>query len=137
MKIAAALLGILLLAGCAGNKSVLQGGNSIFTEIRNPISTADQAAVEAAYGTVLAAAVNYKRLPLCRPRQAGGGFTTLCSERSILLQLQAADRKAYAAIVSLRNFRRNYPNINAVSALDAARNAVRDFQNVAFLNGVK
>lgn len=124
------------VAGCAGGSvSVLQGGSNPFVQVANPITTADAAAVEAAYGTVLAAAVNYKRLPLCKPGKTE--LEGLCSRRDVIVQLQAADRKAYAAIASLRNFRKNYPNISAVSALDAARNAVRDFQNVSFINGVK
>jgi len=124
------------VAGCAGGTtSVFQGGSNPFVQVANPIKTADAAAVEAAYGTVLAAAVNYKRLPLCQKGKTE--LDGLCARRDVVLQLQAADRKAYAAIVALRNFRKNYPDISAVSALEAARNAVRDFQNVAYIAGVK
>lgn len=112
----------LSLAGCANLPNP-------FASITNPFSTPTLATVEAAYGTALSIAVGYhdacsQRLipPSCRP---------------IVQTLQTYGLKAQAAIVSARNFVKNYPTINAASAISAAQAAVSDFQNAEASNGVK
>ncbi len=123
----------LSLGGCARlNESILQGGLSPTATIQNPAGKKELAVVEAAYGTALVIAVNYRRYcyrtatptPVCKDR------------RKVVLAMQAADRNAHGAIVAARRFVRENPTLNAFSAIAAAKAAVADFQSIANANKV-
>lgn len=134
IRILAVALVAFGLAGCAG-KSVLQGGTSIFAPIQNPLRTADQAKVEAAYITLATPVAAYMELPTCRTGTVES-FTNICGRYSVKVELQRANRKAFAALTVLRNFRARNPTLSGVSLLEAARQAMIEFQTVAYLNKV-
>lgn len=103
----------LALAGCAS--------------VNNPISLTTQYDIEAGYLTAENIAVVYMALPLCKT----GTTATLavpCARRSVVVKIQAAGRKAQAAVIALRNFVKNNPTLNPVSAINAAQSALADFQ---------
>lgn len=135
MRLIVTLALALLVAGC-GTKSVFQGGTSLTAPIAVPAGPESLATVESTYGAVLAAAVNYRRLGLCRSGQTES-MANVCARRDVVVALQNADRKAHAAVVAARNFVRNNPTISAVGAVGAAMQAVTDFQTVAATYGVK
>jgi len=130
------LLVALALAGCASDKSVLQGGTSLTATVQNPVGRKELAVVENAYGLALVAAVNYRRLGICKTGTVES-FGNPCARRDVVLQLQAADRKARSALIPARRFVRNNPTLNAFSAIAAAQAAVADFQTVLSTNGVR
>ena len=80
-----------------------------------------------AYDTAfLPAAVNYRRLPLC----ADGTHFTLavqCSEKSVVIKLQKADKTAVKALDDAEAFVRSHPGTNASApVLEAATFAVSE-----------
>lgn len=137
LLVAALAIGI---SGCAAldrqGKSVLVGGTSITAEIDNPITTDQLAAVEATYNITLVGVNAYFDLRQCRRNEAAT-ITNLCARAAVKRELQAANRKAYAALTTLRNFVANNRKLNASSAFAAAQQAVNDFKAIAFINGVK
>jgi hypothetical protein len=135
-RIIALALSAFLLAGCAGaDKSVLQGGSNIFTQVKNPLTTADQAKLEAAYIALATPAAAFMELPTCR-KGTEPSVTNICGPYAAKVKVQSANRKAYAALVTLRNFKARNPTLSGVSLLDAARKAMMDFQTTAYLNKV-
>lgn len=121
----------LFAAGC-GNTSILKGGTSFTATIENPAGKKELAAVEAAYGTALVIAVNYRRF--CYKTATP---SSLCKDRrKVVLAMQDADRKAHAAIVAARRFVRENPTLSAISVIGAAKEAVADFQSIANANKV-
>lgn len=121
----------LLASGCSG-KSFLQGGSSLTATIQNPAGKKELAAVEAAYGTALVIAVNYRRF--CYKTATP---SSVCKDRrKVVLAMQEADRNAHGAIVAARRFVRDNPTISAFSAIAAAKAAVADFQSIANANKV-
>lgn len=134
-RVIALVLAGFLLAGCAGGKSILQGGSNIFTPVQNPLRTADQAKLEAAYITLATPVAAYMELPTCR-RGTVESITNICGRYGVKVDLQNANRKAYAALTVLRNFRARNPTLSGVSLLEAARQAMIEFQTVAYLNKV-
>lgn len=109
-----ALVAALLVGGCAGGgTSILQGGSSITASVKNPVGKRELAVVELSYQGAAKAFV------ACRK--------TKCTSKENLRKYQAADRKAYAAIVAARPAVRNNPNVSGLSAVIAARQAVADF----------
>lgn len=117
----------LALAGC-GSTSVFKAGTSVTATVQNPVGKKEMAAAWNAYGLVLTGARAYKRA--CVEK------TIPQSCRAVVVQLQAYDRNAYAALVTAHNFVRDNPNISALSAIGAARAALTDFQTYATTNGV-
>lgn len=91
--------------------------------IPNPISTTSLATIESAYGVALAGAVAYRNRPRCTT-SALESVSNLCARRSIVLKLQAADRKAQVALGKATIFIKNNPTLDASSLLQAAQGAV-------------
>jgi hypothetical protein len=103
--------------------------------VQNPINYNDMAVVYSAYGTVLAVANAYRSLPLCRTGMPPT-MTNICARRSVVVQLQAADRRAVLAINSAQAFINNNPTLGAGTMIAAANSAVITFQQVEALNGI-
>jgi hypothetical protein len=125
----------LAVAGCSGD-SVFRGGTSITASVTTPVGKRELALVENTYAIAITTAIRYRDLGICKP----GTVETLarpCARRDVLIVLQGYDRKAHAAIVTARNFIRDNPTISAVSAVNAARAAVSDFQTALSNSGAK
>ena len=114
------LLPFLLALGLMGCTTV--------ASINNPISTPTLAAVESSYGAALSVAVGYR--DACAQRL----IPSSC--RPIVAQLQTYGRQAQGAVVAARNFVRNNPTIDPVSAVLAAQAAVSDFKEAQTRLGV-
>lgn len=110
----------LALSGC-GTTSILKGGSSLTATIANPVGINQLYDIENAYGVVLAVAVNYKRLCVAK--------TIASSCRGVVVRMQGYKKTADAALVALRGFVNKNDQISAVSALEAAKQAVLAFQN--------
>lgn len=115
MKKIGVLLITLLLSACVS--------------VNNPLTANRFAAVEAAYGVVLSAAVAY------RNSCARGALPRSC--RPITVELQKAGSVAQQRVVSLRAFVRENPTLDAGSLLQAAESAVDAFHQVALVYGVR
>lgn len=120
----AAVLSTVALAGC----------QTIPTAINNPLTISNLAPAEATYGIAQAAAAQYvqryrdgKRCTTAAPASA----TNLCSARSVVLKLQAADRKAMAAIHYANAFIVQHPTIDPSAVIQAATDAVSAFYSLA------
>jgi hypothetical protein len=125
MKIIAVCLLALSLTACAG----------IPSPIVNPVTTTSLYDVEAVYGTTLVGAVAYRNLPLCKKSNPFSA-SNICAYRSIIVKMQAADRKAQIAIVAGRKFITQNPTIDATSVINIAANAVATFQSIVNENRV-
>ena len=108
---------------------------SACASIQNPVSRNQLYGIEAAYGVALSAAVGYRNLPLCH-RGESPTLYNICAQRSVILALQAADRKAEVAIAEANDFVRNYPTLNAAQAIQAASNAVAAFNQIESANNI-
>lgn len=136
-RIAAAIaLVALSLGGCAGGDLAgkLKAITAIATlDVKNPVSTTTIASVESAYGIALAAAVayreNYDAGNRCTKTRLESA-TNLCSRRSIVEGLRAADDKATAAIDAAKDYIARNPTLNARSLIDAAQTAVGAYRNL-------
>lgn len=114
----------LALAGCA--------------TIQNPLNITRLAQVESTYGIALSAANAYRTLyqvNRCKKGQLEA-YNNVCARRSVVLQLQAADRKAKIALDAARAFVVNNPTVDAGSLIAAAQLAVDAFQKIEADNGV-
>jgi hypothetical protein len=131
---AAAALIALSLGGCAGFSQKLAAITNIATlDIKNPVSQADIASVESAYGIALAAAVAYRERYDAGHRCTRTNLespTNLCARRSVVVKLQAAELKAQDEIQRAKDFIARNPNVNAGSLIDAAQTAVAAFRNI-------
>lgn len=107
--------------------------------IQNPLNVTKLAQIESAYGIALAAAVGYyelykvNRCTVLRPESP----TNFCARRSVVVKLQAADRKAFIAMHAARVFVHNNPNLDASSYISAASLAIGAMRQVEELNGVR
>lgn len=102
-------------------------------------SQSPQSIVYAARGsydaTVLAPAANYAKLPRC----AAGSPATLaapCSDTAVVAQLQKADAAAKIALDAAESQVRNFPTIDATSAIAAAQNAIAAASQILVLYSV-
>ncbi len=110
----------LSLAGCASLPTV---------RVQNAVTLNTMLGVEGAYGSALTAARTYKALPLCLTGTRATP-TNPCAQRSIVARLQAADRRAVAAIHQANSFIKNYPTVDASNVISAASAAVTSMQSV-------
>lgn len=131
----------LLLAGCAGgmislsgDRSILVGGTSLSAKV-DPIDNNTMARVEVAYGFAVRAALSYRRLARCA---AGQSFTLArpCSDRSVIVVLQDANRKARVALLAARSVHAS-GGISAFDAIRLAREAVSAFQVTLSQSGIQ
>ena len=103
--------------------------------IQNPINNNDLAVVYSAYGATLAVANAYRSLPLCRTGTVFSA-TNICARRSVIVQLQKADKQARIAISVAQNFINNNPTLSAASLVGVANASVAAFQQIEIVNGV-
>jgi len=136
----------LTLAGCASGNifdvfnpnatSVLRGGPSIVAKTENPVSRNDIAAITLTYNGLVAVVNAYYARPICAPG-VRATWDNFCSEPAARRELAKYRRKAWGAILTARNFRKNNPTISAVGLVRAAGDAVADLKAVATINGLK
>jgi hypothetical protein len=85
--------------------------------------------IENAYGIAVNAANAYKALPLCRTGSVPGA-ANVCAKRSVIVNLQAAMRKARLAVNNLVGFQKAYPSVDITNTLSAAQSALIGVQQV-------
>jgi len=126
------LLIALSTSGCAtpfGTRLVetLAAGATLVTVgVANPITTQQIYNLEAAYGVALAGAVAYRERPRCT-KTALESISNFCARRSIVVKLQAADRKAQFALNRLKIFVADNPTLDASDLFNIATEAVSTF----------
>ena len=123
----AVLFVALALGGCANGK--LFGVIPVGTTIANPISATRFATIESTYGVALAAAKNYRDLYTTNrcTRTHPESLTNICARRSVVVQMQNADKQAQVALSQAQSFQAANPTLDATSFLDAAERAVNAF----------
>lgn len=125
------LLSSLAVGGCATLDKV---ATAVTTTITNPVDNVDLYRVKNVYAASLTVANGYRSY--CYAREyavlmADPVAKPLCrSRRSVVRAMQAADRKAFAAIKTADTFIANNPTLNATSVLGAAWTAVTQFQSL-------
>lgn len=97
--------------------------------VPNPLTQNELATAESGYGVLLAGAVAYKHLPLCKTGTSIS-LTNVCARRSVIVKLQQADRAVQAALVAARS-----PTVNAAAML-ALQAALAQFQQIEVANGI-
>lgn len=85
--------------------------------------------IENAYGIAVNAANAYKALPLCRTSSVPDA-ANVCARRSVIVNLQAAMRKARLAVNNLVGFQKAYPSVDITNTLSAAQSALIGVQQV-------
>jgi len=125
---AALMIASLLLGGCAKTLPSIN--------LSNTVTLNTMASIEASYGIALSGERAYKSLPLCKTGTTAT-VTNPCAKRSIIITLQAADRKAIAAIDRANTFIKTYPTVDATNVLSAASTAVGDLKSLLATNGVQ
>jgi hypothetical protein len=114
---ALALTAAAALAGCASfNINTATSRNTLY-------------GITNAYGVLLSGANAYKSLPLCKTGTQPS-LTNICAKRSLIVQIQAADKKAIAAINDADNFIKAYPTVDATNVIQAAQTALINYQAV-------
>ncbi|MBY0382560.1 MAG: hypothetical protein K2W78_11635 [Xanthobacteraceae bacterium] len=117
----AALAGALLLAGCQTTLPSLNLGTAVTL---NTIY-----GIENAYGVAVNAANAYKALPLCSTGTVPSA-NNICAKRSVIVNLQAAIRRAQVAVNNAIVFQRTYPTVDVTNVIGAARSALLDVQQI-------
>lgn len=97
--------------------------------ITNPIGRVQLAGLESAVGTAVATFNGYKRL--C------GDRVLPPSCRTAVIAVQDQLPRVQGALNAARGFVRDYPTLNAATAIGAAQSALSDFQAVQAKYGVK
>lgn len=126
-KLFAVIILAFCLTGCA-DKSVFQGGTSLIAPIENPITITRVYQLESALLAVVTGLNAYKRLCVSK--------TIDQSCRGVIKTLQSYIRRVKPILKSLRAFVRNNDQVNAITAFNAVRQLIIDFQGVAVANGV-
>jgi hypothetical protein len=124
--ILAAIIG-LSLAGCSNMPKL---------DLSNSVTLNTMLSVESAYGVALSGERAYKALPLCRTG-VPVTVTNPCAKRSVIVNLQAADRKVISAIRQANTFIKTYPTVDASNLISAASAAVSSLQSILAQNGVQ
>ncbi|BEV46988.1 hypothetical protein [Afipia carboxidovorans] len=118
---AAVLMVGLALAGCQTTLPTLN--------ISNAVALNTVYGIENAYGIAVNAANAYKALPLCKTGTRPSA-TNICAKRSVIVNLQAAMRRARIAVNNLVAFQRAYPTLDISNFVAAAQTALADVQAV-------
>lgn len=123
--IAALMLAAGLLAGCFSS-----------ADLNTSASRKTLFGLTNSYGVLLSAAQTYKDLPLCKTGTTTS-VTNICSRRSIVVRLQAADRRAVTALQNADAFISRFPTLDATNIIAAAVTAMADYQSVMNETGVQ
>lgn len=135
MKRFIALLLALSLTSCASlNKSFFEGGTSLIATVQNPVTTDQQAAVEASYNVVGSGALAYSRWRRCKPGE-GTTVTNLCSKWSVVQKFKYYDGIIFKQLADLRSFMDANDQVSAIAVYNALVTSLRDFRALAFING--
>jgi len=97
--------------------------------ISRVVTTDNVNSLQASYGAALAIAVNYRRL--CESKVINKSCWKVISI------IQPYDNNAYNALVELRIFTKENPNLDNTSFIQLAKSAITAFKNVQVKNGVK
>ncbi len=131
MKLASLLLAFSL-AGCA----TMPDGTKVFlptASVKNPVTSASLYDIKATYVIAQAGAAayiqRYRDGNRCTATRLES-VTNICSRRSIVVRLQAADRTAQVALGRVDAFIRDNPTIDASSVISAAQLAVSAFYDI-------
>jgi hypothetical protein len=116
------------LGGCAKTLPSL--------DLTSSVTLNTMQSIEASYGIALSGERAYKALPLCRTGTVAT-VTEPCAQRSLVVRLQAADRKALSAIQQANAFIKKYPTVDATNVISAAATAVGALKNLLSSNGVQ
>ena len=119
--IAAMMMVGLALAGCQTTLPTLN--------ISNAVALNTVYGIENAYGIAVNAANAYKALPLCKTGTRPSAIN-ICAKRSVIVNLQAAMRRARIAVNNLVAFQRAYPTLDISNFVAAAQTALADVQAV-------
>lgn len=117
------------LAGCA----------QLGIPTTNPVGNKTLAGAISTYGILDSAVIAYRGLPRCT-KTDNFSATNICYKRSILVQAQAYDKAANAAINNAVAFQRSNPTLDASSYISIAIASVdtfKDFATAAKLPGVQ
>jgi hypothetical protein len=117
----------LSLGGCATGPKL---------NLNSSVSLNTMQSIEAAYGIALSGERAYKALPLCKTGTIAT-VTSPCAQRSVVVHLQAADRKAISAIQQANTFIKTYPTVDATNVISAAATAVDNLKNLLSSTGVQ
>jgi hypothetical protein len=117
----------LSLGGCATGPKL---------NLNSSVSLNTMQSIEAAYGIALSGERAYKALPLCKTGTVAT-VTSPCAQRSVVVNLQAADRKAISAIQQANAFIKTYPTVDATNVISAAATAVDNLKNLLSSTGVQ
>ena len=128
-KIFAIALLCVGLAGCGGGKLLPK------LDLNTSVTLNTMLGMESAYGIALSGERAYKALPLCLTGTKAT-VTNPCAQRSVIVRLQAADRKAISAIQQANAFIKAYPTVDASNVISAARTAVSALQGILSTSGV-
>lgn len=132
MRIILALTLALSMAGCVKGP----GGTTIFlptASVANPVTSTGLYDLKATYAIAQAGAdayiQRYRDGFRCTTARLES-VTNLCSRRSVVLKMQAADRTAGIALGRVDVFIRDNPTIDASAVLSAAQSAVTAFYQI-------
>lgn len=103
--------------------------------IKNPLGTQQLAELESIYGVALGSMVAAKKL-VCKGAQVSTAVSP-CVPRAVIVQLQNANRVAYAQVIVVRNFVRNNPTLDASSAISVAMQEVMALRQIETINGIQ
>lgn len=126
------LIFALSMVGCAPL-------TTLTTSIQNPVGNKTLAGAVSTYGILDSAVIAYRGLPRCT-KTDDFSATNVCYKRSILVQAQAYDKAANAAINNAVAFQRSNPTLDASSYISIAIASVdifKDFATAAKLPGVQ
>lgn len=134
----------LTLGGCAsflgsiGERALNLPAGALTTSIKNPVAPVNIYQAKAVYASTLEIANGYREYCYSKPYAALMSdplAKPVCrNRRAIVLSMQAADNKAFAALQTADNFVKNNPTLDATAAIRAAIAAVTNFQAVASAN---
>lgn len=116
------------LTACAGT-SVLRGGTDIFASTTNPVTPQMLYDVENGLTIAVTGMLTYKKL--CINKQIDQ------SCRGVVVKLQGYVHKARPILTNLRKFVRQNDQVNAITAFNAIRGLLVDFQATAAAAGAK
>jgi hypothetical protein len=126
------LMFAMALAGCAQL-------TALTTSIQNPVGNNTLAGAISTYGILDSAVIAYRGLPRCT-KTDNFSATNICYKRSVLVQAQAYDKAANAAINNAVEFQRSNPTLDATSYVNiaiASVNTFKDFAKASQLPGVQ
>ncbi len=130
---ALALVGALVLGGCAGGPTDIREIFKVVTSTyTNPAGPVDIFRVKSVYASALEALDSYRTYCWSKPYSvlmADPVAAPMCrNRRPIVRAAQAVEKKAFAAIVAAETFIVNNPRLSAATLVTAAWTAVTQFQ---------